>query len=349
MEFEERYFREELDYLRQLSKLLATEKPHLARFLAEKDADPDIERLLEGVAFLTGNLRQKIEDEFPELTHGLIKMLWPNYLRPVPAMTLIEYTPDMDKSSVPVLIPRNEQFTTNAGEIRVDEVLPSDAKKEEPPPCTFTLCRDIWLLPVRLEQIENRSTTRNGVINITFSVAPGTDFRTLDLNKLRFWLGNDDNYTRDQLYLWFCEYLQGADLTVGEQHIRLPEFMLKAVGLSRRMPCCPGRKTSTAATGSFRSISVTPMRFSFLIFVVVRLCLTDCRRNSLPCNCVFRALCPWTSGCAAIPCACIAHLPLIYLSTMQKPSRWTTGGQTIRWFPAAITHNITMYFPLTVW
>uniref|UniRef100_UPI002094DEF1 type VI secretion system baseplate subunit TssF n=1 Tax=Shigella flexneri TaxID=623 RepID=UPI002094DEF1 len=92
MEFEERYFREELDYLRQLSKLLATEKPHLARFLAEKDADPDIERLLEGVAFLTGNLRQKIEDEFPELTHGLIKMLWPNYLRPVPAMTLIEYS-----------------------------------------------------------------------------------------------------------------------------------------------------------------------------------------------------------------------------------------------------------------
>ncbi|GDE11744.1 type VI secretion protein [Escherichia coli] len=99
MEFEERYFREELDYLRQLSKLLATEKPHLARFLAEKDADPDIERLLEGVAFLTGNLRQKIEDEFPELTHGLIKMLWPNYLRPVPAMTLIEYTPDTGSSA----------------------------------------------------------------------------------------------------------------------------------------------------------------------------------------------------------------------------------------------------------
>ncbi len=36
MEFEERYFREELDYLRQLSKLLATEKPHLARFLLKK-------------------------------------------------------------------------------------------------------------------------------------------------------------------------------------------------------------------------------------------------------------------------------------------------------------------------
>lgn len=109
-------------------------------------------------------------------------------------------------------------------------------------PCTFTLCRDIWLLPVRTEQIENRSTTRNGVINITFSVAPGTDFRTLDLNKLRFWLGNDDNYTRDQLYLWFCEYLQGADLTVGEQHIRLPEFMLKAVGFEPQDAMLPRPK-----------------------------------------------------------------------------------------------------------
>ncbi|NAR01119.1 type VI secretion system baseplate subunit TssF, partial [Escherichia coli] len=75
-----------------------------------------------------------------------------------------------------------------------------------------------------------------------FSVAPGTDFRTLDLNKLRFWLGNDDNYTRDQLYLWFCEYLQGADLTVGEQHIRLPEFMLKAVGFEPQDAMLPWPK-----------------------------------------------------------------------------------------------------------
>ncbi|CAM7505095.1 type VI secretion system baseplate subunit TssF [Citrobacter portucalensis] len=232
MEFEERYYRQELNYLRQLSKQLATEKPHLARFLAEKGADPDIERLLEGVAFLTGNLRQKIEDEFPELTHGLIKMLWPNYLRPVPSMTLIEYSPDMDKTSVPVPIPRNEQFMTGSRMIQEEQPLSATPADEQDvaPPCTFTLCRDIWLLPVQLERAENRSTPRHGIIDITFAVAPGTDFTTLDLNKLRFWLGNDDNYTRYQLYLWFCEYLQGAELLTGEQSIPMPEFMLKAVG-----------------------------------------------------------------------------------------------------------------------
>lgn len=129
MEFEERYFREELDYLRQLSKLLATEKPHLARFPAEKMRIRDIERLLEGVAFLTGNLRQKIEDEFPELTHGLIKMLWPNYLRPVPAMTLIEYTPDMDKSSVPVLIPVMSSLQPTPGKSELMKCCPLMLKR----------------------------------------------------------------------------------------------------------------------------------------------------------------------------------------------------------------------------
>lgn len=241
MEFEERYYRQELDYLRQLSKLLATEKPHLAQFLAEKGADPDIERLLEGVAFLTGNLRQKIEDEFPELTHGLIKMLWPNYLRPVPSMTLIEYIPDMDKTSVPVLIPRNELFTTGAGSIQREQVLSANPRAEQDvaPLCTFSLCRDIWLLPIQLEQVENRSTPRNGIIDITFSVASGTNFNSLDLNKLRFWLGNDDNYTRYQLYLWFCEYLQGAELIAGDQTIPMPDFMLKAVGFEQQDAMLP--------------------------------------------------------------------------------------------------------------
>lgn len=97
MAFEERYYREELDYLRQLGKLLAQEKPHLAHFLAEKEGDPDVERLMEAFAFMSGSLRQKLEDEFPEFTHGLIRMLWANYLRPVPAMTVIAYEPKTDQ------------------------------------------------------------------------------------------------------------------------------------------------------------------------------------------------------------------------------------------------------------
>lgn len=212
-------------------------------------------------------------------------------------MTLIEYTPDMDKSSVPVLIPV------------MSSLQPTPGKSELMKCCPLMLkggAASLYLHPLpgylaaarSPEQIENRSTTRNGVINITFSVAPGTDFRTLDLNKLRFWLGNDDNYTRDQLYLWFCEYLQGADLTVGEQHLRLPEFMLKAVGFEPQDAMLPRPKNVHSGYRILQEYFCYPDAFLFLIFVVVRLCLTDCRRNSLPCNCVFA---PFARGHPAAP------------------------------------------------
>ncbi|MCW0136469.1 hypothetical protein OIU92_11250 [Escherichia coli] len=47
MGFEERYFREELDYLRQLASCWQRKTPS-GPLPGRKDADPDIERLLEG-------------------------------------------------------------------------------------------------------------------------------------------------------------------------------------------------------------------------------------------------------------------------------------------------------------
>lgn len=128
MAFEERYYREELDYLRQLGKLLAQEKPHLAHFLAEKEGDPDVERLMEAFAFMSGSLRQKLEDEFPEFTHGLIRMLWANYLRPVPAMTVIAYEPKTDQLKVPVQVCRNELIRSRSekSSLTAQKVLPDN-------------------------------------------------------------------------------------------------------------------------------------------------------------------------------------------------------------------------------
>lgn len=91
----DKYFREELTFLKEQGQEFADLHPQLARFLNGRAMDPDVERLLEGFAFLTSRLRMKVEDEFPELTHSLINMLWPNYLRPVPSMSIVSFTPDL--------------------------------------------------------------------------------------------------------------------------------------------------------------------------------------------------------------------------------------------------------------
>src|SRR5262245_35453684 len=88
-----KYYQDELTFLREMGKEYSQDQPALAHMLAERGSDPDVERLLEGFAFLAGRIRQKLDDEFPEVTHGLLSLLWPHYLHPIPSMSILEFKP----------------------------------------------------------------------------------------------------------------------------------------------------------------------------------------------------------------------------------------------------------------
>jgi type VI secretion system protein ImpG len=71
-----RYYEAEMRYLREAGKEFAKAHPDRARMLnldRVGDRDPYVERLYEGFAFLTGRLQQKLDDELPELTEGLVQ------------------------------------------------------------------------------------------------------------------------------------------------------------------------------------------------------------------------------------------------------------------------------------
>jgi type VI secretion system protein ImpG len=89
-----RYFQEELTHLKELGKDFSKAHPAVAPMLAGATPDPDVERLLEGVAFLTALLRQKLDDEFPEIINELMQLIWPHYLRPIPSSSFIAFTPN---------------------------------------------------------------------------------------------------------------------------------------------------------------------------------------------------------------------------------------------------------------
>src|SRR6201996_1110983 len=93
-----RYYEAEMRYLREAGKELAQAFPDRARELGLERVgvrDPHVERLLEGFAFLMGRLRHKLDDELPELTEGLVSMLWPHYLRMIPSLSILELDPDL--------------------------------------------------------------------------------------------------------------------------------------------------------------------------------------------------------------------------------------------------------------
>src|SRR6476659_8760051 len=89
----------------------AEKYPKIAqRLIIEPDKceDPHVERLLEGFAFLAARVHLKIDDEFPEITEALLSILYPHFLRPIPAMSVAEFQIDPEQNTPPdgLLIPQ---------------------------------------------------------------------------------------------------------------------------------------------------------------------------------------------------------------------------------------------------
>src|SRR5437660_12417425 len=57
----------------------------------DRPADPHLERFIEGFALLTGRLHHKLESEFPELSEALLQTLYPNFLTPLPSMSIAQF------------------------------------------------------------------------------------------------------------------------------------------------------------------------------------------------------------------------------------------------------------------
>lgn len=83
------YYQEELDNFRELAGEFAKKNPAIAPLLGSKGDDPDVERLLEGVAFMSGLVRQSIDEGFPQLIQSLLLLLYPQALLPTPSATMM--------------------------------------------------------------------------------------------------------------------------------------------------------------------------------------------------------------------------------------------------------------------
>ena len=92
------YYQKELQFIREMGMEFSKQHPKIAAGLdlgRTECADPYIERLLEGFAFLTARIQLKMDAEFPRFTQHLLEMVYPHYLAPLPSMTIVQFTPDL--------------------------------------------------------------------------------------------------------------------------------------------------------------------------------------------------------------------------------------------------------------
>src|SRR4051812_26433484 len=95
------YYERELAFMREQAREFARAHPTAAGALllsGDESRDPHVERLIEAFALIAARIQYRLDDQYPELTEGLLNVLYPHYLSPIPSMALVRFDLDPKKS-----------------------------------------------------------------------------------------------------------------------------------------------------------------------------------------------------------------------------------------------------------
>lgn len=242
------YYDEELDYIRNLAREFGANH-HEAAHLVEPGQDPDVERLLEGFAFLAAQVRQTLDDDFPELTHGLFSMLWPHYLRPVPSLAIEQFRPRAGALRQTLRVPRGAQVVSEESDTELR--------------FRYRTAWEVRVQPVELESAAIE-TTRKGESSLVLQLAlhPNVKFDTLDFPSLRLYLHEDVRHAW-QLHYHLCRRVAEATVTADAGDGPVP-IRIEPVGFARDEAVLPHRDGVPLGHRLLQEYFVFPQKFGFV-------------------------------------------------------------------------------------
>lgn len=192
------YYIQELNSLRVEGAEFAKKNPGLSSYLAKEGQDPDVERMLEGFAFLTGRLRQKFDEELPEVSHNLVQLLWPNYIRPIPSYTIVQFDPiknDLKNQTVP------------------KEMNILSKPSSEGIVCKFRTCYETKVMPLDLKEVHYLTYGQKSHIELDLKMNVAGSMADLSFETLRLFLGGS-KFMAKELYLYLDRYVDRIEIQV---------------------------------------------------------------------------------------------------------------------------------------
>lgn len=209
-----RYYQSELAYLRHEGAEFARRYPKVAGRLdldGNGSTDPQIERLLESFAFLTGRLQRNFDAEFPEIPAALLSVLYPHLVAPVPSMTIARFHADPEQSRALMghEVPRGATLFAEA---------------EDGVTCRFRTCYPVtlwpldvvdagWIDPATLDFLDERPEVAK-VLRLELSCLGKRDFKEFLPGRLRFFLAGDRGVTA-ALYELIFNHARGVAIRPG--------------------------------------------------------------------------------------------------------------------------------------
>ena len=178
------YFEAEMRQLLESAQDFAEAYPEQARMLnlnAVKDRDPYVERLLEGMAYLTAQVQKRIDDSVPELSEALLNQLHPALCRDYPSHCVAQFDPGLNPKGI---IDMPTQRTLKA--------VKAHKTKDESPTCEFLTSTAVRVHPLQLVKVHSEENSDGGTdLTLRFGRPANLDWADLDLALLPLYLHGD--------------------------------------------------------------------------------------------------------------------------------------------------------------
>jgi type VI secretion system protein ImpG len=193
-----KYYQQELNLLRESSKQFSRQYPSIAPMLIDGATDPDVERLLEGVAYLTANLNQQIDVQHSQLVKSLCQIYFPHLLQPTVSAAMMQFSP----------LPSS----TQSKQLSVGTEFAAGNNKNL---CKFSLENEVTILPLHMLS-HKLIATDNGKTALRLELTTlGITLEKWRDDKIDFFINDDIDNAATLLYCIFnfCEKItvQAAD------------------------------------------------------------------------------------------------------------------------------------------
>lgn len=254
----QKYYRQELEYLRKTGKKYAKQYPKIARRLelsADGSSDPHIERLIESFAFLTARIQCNLDSEFQHISTALLGTLYPQFMSPVPSMATAQFQLDPDQAEpgsvyeIPKATPLVKK--TNYGDIK------------------FRTCYPVELWPVEVIQADflppdHFQFKLSNVLTVLRLRIQGkrTSLSDLPIERLRFYL-NGEIYPLYELLFGNVAHIAVTTIKNDTPVLRLSKDAIHPVGFGSNEDVLPYHPNTHTGYRLLQEYFTFPEKFMF--------------------------------------------------------------------------------------
>ncbi len=276
------HYESELAFMRDMGQEFAAEFPKIASRLElgnTEIADPYVERLMEGFAFLTARIQLKMEAEFPTFTQSLLQMVYPHYVGPTPSMAIVRVTPDTGLKDTGVVLPAGTELRSLLG-------------TEDQTNCVFRTAHAVHLLPIEIAEAEYIGApagvaalklpdmaNAKAAIRLRLRTPNGAPLTKVAFERLTFYLGGPEG-PRMRLYEQLSAQVVSVIVRPGTRPVpwqdRLPARIVQPAGFAEDEALLPRTPLSFDGYRLLQEYYALPERFLFFT-------LTGLDRASIRC------------------------------------------------------------------